>query len=451
MTIDIKIRTQEIINTSLEEQKKKNPQTTELYTVKGERVSLPVINLNLDLLMLNPDNHRLTAQFGEKDNYKELNSNPRSNETQGVLSKLLSETDEFGRLKGQLEQLGQRDPGLVTRDGLLVNGNTRYVALKQLRDSGKNNKGMDVAVLPPEISDSDIISIEMELQMLKLVEQKYTFTNELLFLQNFREMGKSDNQIILSMGWRKGKPGQRKVEQHFRILDIIQEVRQIKKVPYYHFDTKKTHLFDLDGDLQILKEEADMESYHKLKYLRLLAMFWPISKDQVRAISSDHSKHGSLIDDLYNNFSDESDEKNYLKKYLMSTDADNENLALISDDVDSGIDTRKLLEDYLLQEDILDTNGKVNIDQEGVFAKIISNVSEATNSIIRQQVRKSKGQELSITMRAIREDIAQINEIIAERIDLDTFKEGDFLYELNKAKKELENLNHKYNKIKKSN
>ena len=180
-------------------------------------------------------------------------------------------------------------------------------------------------------------------------------------------------------------------------------------------------------------------------------MFWPISKDQVRAISSDHSKHGSLIDDLYNNFSDESDEKNYLKKYLMSTDADNENLALISDDVDSGIDTRKLLEDYLLQEDILDTNGKVNIDQEGVFAKIISNVSEATNSIIRQQVRKSKGQELSITMRAIREDIAQINEIIAERIDLDTFKEGDFLYELNKAKKELENLNQKYNKIKKSN
>ena len=447
MAIDTKERIKEIIQDALVEQEKKNPQTTEKYTFKGERISLPVINLNLDHLTLNPQNHRLTGQFGELKAYSSLITKPRSEETQNTLSDLLAKTDDFQKLKGQLQELGQRDPGLITREGLLVNGNTRFVALKQLRDDGLNPKGMDVAVLPSDATDTDIINIEMELQMLKLVEQKYSFTNELLFLEKFRKIGKTDSQIILAMGWRRGKQGEKKVAQHFRVLDMIKEIREMasNKISYSFFDTKKTHFFDLDKEIELLKHEANIASAEKLKYLRFLVILMNISKDHVRIIGD----NADFLDDLLSDFKEGSEEKTFLEKYIDTQNGSNPDIDIISEEIDEGIDTRRLLKDYLSRPNLLNNSGNLNTDIEGIFSSLEENISEQTETLVRQQRRETKGQELSVVMRAVSEDIIYINSLLSDRIDLDTFKSEEFDYELTKANKELKDLSSNFEKIQK--
>ena len=74
---------------------------------------------------------------------------------------------------GELEEQGQIDPGLITRDGLLVNGNTRAAALLQLSHI-ERAKGIKVAVLPPGIGEDDILDLELNLQMVKSLNSKLT-------------------------------------------------------------------------------------------------------------------------------------------------------------------------------------------------------------------------------------------------------------------------------------
>ena len=188
------------IKASLEEGR---PSRSQTVPIGNELKSLPVISLPVTFPIFNHNNHRLSAQIKDSDLHKKIFDNPYSDASQKLILELLSETEEFTKLKDELKNLGQRDPGLINRNGILVNGNTRCAALRLLNIEGVDNaKSIDVAVLPEGITEPDIADIEMELQMRKLTHQSYTFTNELLFMKNYKSSGKSDNELVSAMGWQ---------------------------------------------------------------------------------------------------------------------------------------------------------------------------------------------------------------------------------------------------------
>jgi hypothetical protein len=126
------------------------------YKESGERKSLPIeyrgetkvleiIRIDPKVLLLNPNNSRLAAQLHDHHQKKVVQDHPTSEEAQEVLASLLRNTERFVKLKEELKEFKQQNPGLISRDGLLINGNTRVVAL---RDIGA--EGVDVAVLPED-------------------------------------------------------------------------------------------------------------------------------------------------------------------------------------------------------------------------------------------------------------------------------------------------------------
>jgi len=119
-----------------------------------------------------------------------VEKDPTSSEAQEVLASLLRKTERFNKLKDELKELSQQNPGLISRDGLLINGNTRVVAL---RDLGVD--GVDVAVLPADAMARDFLDLEMSLQMRRLTHQDYTFTNELLLIDKYRNAGHSEKEL----------------------------------------------------------------------------------------------------------------------------------------------------------------------------------------------------------------------------------------------------------------
>ncbi len=248
----------------------------------GQPRVIPVITISPNVPLLNHDNYRLAAQLEDHPDRDVVFSSPLTPGSQDLLAKLLSSTDEFKALKAQLSELNQREPGLVTREGLLVNGNTRTVALRELA-----HPGLLVGLLPPSISGEDVLNLQVELQMVRLIQQDYTFTNELLLIDKLQSLPGADlDGIARKLGWRPGAASRKKVEQKNRILRLIKEIRHLHAggmLPFSFFDGKSEMLVNLDEAYEKLKL-TDFQGAEKLKWHRIQGMVFGLTKDQVRTI-----------------------------------------------------------------------------------------------------------------------------------------------------------------------
>lgn len=269
---------------SLADWEQQTPDQRKTMTIQyhGQSRVIPVISVSPSVVLLNHDNYRLAAQLEDHPDKSIVLGAPVAEGSQALLAKLLSSTEEFKALKAQLAELKQREPGLVTREGLLVNGNTRAVALREL-----GSPGLLVGLLPDAVSSEDVLNLQVELQMVRLVHQDYTFTNELLLIDKLRSLPGADaDGICRKLGWKIGAASRKKLEQKARILRLIKEIRSEHKagmLPFSFFDDKGEMLENLDTTYEKQKD-TDFSSAEVLKWTRVSGMLSSLTKDQVRAI-----------------------------------------------------------------------------------------------------------------------------------------------------------------------
>lgn len=407
--------------------------------VGNERVTLPVISVPTNHVFYNHNNHRLSAQLQDQQRNIILEGDPYDASNQTKIHRLLVETEEFNRLKDQLASLGQKTPALITPDGLLVNGNTRCAALKELEKEGKPGfANIEVAVTRESFTETDIANIEMNLQMVKLVQQDYTFTNELIFMKNFMDkLGKSEEALARQMDWRRS--GKKKVRQHMRILGMIDEVRSLKDppIPYKIFDTKREVLFNLDDELEKLINSGNLEEADQLKYTRFFALFAGLNKDQIREIDT------NFIKSFKDNLNEKSKESKLLGKYskkkdsVFNTDFDDDEI--LNED-EGFIDTKSLLSDYM-KEDVA--------ENEDAMADLIENLDSSTDSSIQITRDENRNTKIVVRLQNIKKDLYGLSASLDQHIASESFKPKDFEEELVSITQALEELKSNYSKLKK--
>jgi hypothetical protein len=202
-------------------------------------------------------------------------TNPTSPEAQKILAGLLSSTEKFGELKAQLVDYGQQEPGIISREGLLVNGNTRLTAIREL-----GRQGFDVAVLPADATDDDFFQIEMALQLRKYVHQDYTFTNELLLVDDYFTRTRDEQGTINAMQWKKN--GLKKLRLAQGHLGLIDEIRSMNRhLRYEFFDKKSEFIRNLYDEFTKLAEHSPREA-ESLKMTRVIGLFLGLNKDEIR-------------------------------------------------------------------------------------------------------------------------------------------------------------------------
>lgn len=166
---------------------------------RGEQRHLYVISMPVSMLYFNPDTHRVRAQR-ELDpvRNKDLEEDPWGEGAQTYLHELLKQRPsnpdqidpEFTALLDELDDVGQRDPGIVSPDGILVDGNTRAAALREL---GIPN--IKVGVLPSDTSRGDINAVELSLQLRKDRRRDYTYINRLIAIEEELRRGRSEEDV----------------------------------------------------------------------------------------------------------------------------------------------------------------------------------------------------------------------------------------------------------------
>ncbi|MFD4563277.1 transcriptional regulator [Streptomyces sp. NPDC058467] len=249
-----------------------------------------VIDMPVDSLYYNPGTHRIRAQRSH-DPARDLllDEDPWSPESQDYLDYLLqalpadpSKRDpEFDNLAESLREYRQNEPGLITRDGILVNGNTRRAALKRL---GFAN--IRVGVLPESCTWDDVSAVELSLQLRPDQRRDYSYINRLLAIDEQHLLGRTMADIAREFRIRTST-----CEQDLWILsclrDLIDRSRDGEaQLRLLDFEQHQEKLRELHR--RYVKEAAgNRDNAEVIKETRLLAIVLGFSKTDVRLIEPD--------------------------------------------------------------------------------------------------------------------------------------------------------------------
>lgn len=185
----------------------------EFFEFRNRTSHLPLIQVPIDLPVYRVENYRtFTDQRdyisgeGKKADY--FASGQESEEVQQAQHQLLyrlalmGKTKEDASVSDVLETQGQRQPLLITAGGVVVNGNRRLAALRELYDNGSkfsHFSHVDVLVLPPDATAEEIVDIEANLQAISDVKLDYDWIGEAQLINRLVNLGRTTAQVATQL------------------------------------------------------------------------------------------------------------------------------------------------------------------------------------------------------------------------------------------------------------
>jgi hypothetical protein len=171
--------------------------------IAGQKQILPYYKFPLKLLRYNVNNGRLAMerQQWEKDQGRALDLS-QPDDVMVIRDILLGlDRDQTEALKKDLSQKGQMEPGVITHNGVVINGNRRMALLEVLHESEPTGrwKCLEAVRLPATISQSDLWKIEAGLQLSKGKITEYHPVNELLKIKQGIDAGLSPEEVAAAM------------------------------------------------------------------------------------------------------------------------------------------------------------------------------------------------------------------------------------------------------------
>ena len=234
----------------LQQASAKDEQTLRLV-LKGKPERLQVYRVPIKYLIYNIRNGRFTAELLQKESELKRRLDSAVPADAKIIQRILLELDANATeaLKKDLNANGQLDPGVITRDGAVVNANRRMAILSSLHDETHDPKFeyLRVARLPKDVDEKDIWRIEAGLQFAKEFRLDYSPVNELLKLKEGRENGLSPDEISVTLLGRFSAAG---VRERLEVLKLIES--------YLEFIGKP-------GQYHIVQEQRSMEKFNSLQ------------------------------------------------------------------------------------------------------------------------------------------------------------------------------------------
>ncbi len=421
----------------------------ESYSVpwQNSRHLLPVITISVDSVLLNPRSHRIRAQTESHERRDLLEQDPFAPAAQDVIEAILAETPGFQALKDNLRESGQLELGIVTHAGVLVNANTRVVALRQLREDY-----VRVGVLPSAANEEEITELEARLQMAREYKQEYTLTNELLFINEQIDAGMPREDLAILLGKAQSRKRQHirrgvaEIDKGLRILQHIREVQELSggAIPLTFFDPHESALTEADNAFISLRDQ-DPDQAKRVRDGRIAGVLVGVTYRNLRNWDTDEF----LKDYVEQQFDDDpiisaavSGTGEIASEQEGPTQDDGLDILEELDQPDEhGINPSQLLtvvaESYGLEAETAVANG---LTKQSLYGEVQERLTDAAEERA-QDKRDERRQTTPIKLvREARQKIIRAREALKRSTLGAGFEHGNLRYEMRRVRKELDKL-----------
>lgn len=245
----------------------------EFYGFRNRKHNLPLIQVPIGLPVYRMENFRTftdqrdyIATEGKKADY--FSAGQESEEAQQAQHQLLyrlalkGKADSVVPVSDVLEAEGQREALLITAGGVVVNGNRRLAALRELYEQGSkfsHFSHIDVLVLPADATIEEIVDIEANLQARPETKLDYDWIGEAQLISRLVNLGRTPKAVADQLG-RKEK------DIKYAIQTLAEADLYLKEAPgtqgsYSEIREDAEQLFGdlpklLDGKSEAMKEAS---------------------------------------------------------------------------------------------------------------------------------------------------------------------------------------------------
>lgn len=257
-----------------------------IYDFRSDKVTPKVISLPIDVLVYRMENCRtFSAQQTEiareglpKDYFEKGQELTTAQQSQHyILARLAKQgTDSVTPIISVLEKDGQRETILITSTGVVVNGNRRLAAMRELRarkDGSVDERFTNIkcAVLPSDVTRDEIDDIEADLQARPQTKLDYDWIGDARLIR--RQVGKNRSTKEVADRLRRNKIEIENVLQALDEADLYL-CEWIKKPGEYDLLQDGQQIF---GDLPkaIAKKDANLQNASR-------AIAWSIYENRDR-------------------------------------------------------------------------------------------------------------------------------------------------------------------------
>jgi hypothetical protein len=231
-------------------------------TISGKTEHFQGYRLPRELILYNVHNGRYAADYPQllKENGgKELDSNDKEDRKK-IKNHLLSlYPDKNDRTIASLKKDGQEKLGIITVDGILIDGNRRMACISKLYDDTQETKYnfIDVARLDRIITDSDRYDCEVRVSMGMDSKVDYGPIDKLIKLDNGIKLGKSELELANLMYGMTEK----------NVKDDLNKLDKMKAYlrTYYDDDENFNPLKNIDVHFSEMLDTTTVKGYEDLE------------------------------------------------------------------------------------------------------------------------------------------------------------------------------------------
>lgn len=232
---------------------KNSPETGEMKSVKyGTGVQiLPVKNIPLKYLLYNPHNGRIRS-YTKSYEAQFHRLNPEDENDKLIIEQYLfdSASNKNSKTLDSLALNGQQEVGIVTKDGVIIDGNRRAMLLNILSKRNVELGNFKAIVLPDSLAENEeeIVKLETSYQMGVDSKVDYNPIEKYIRCQELQSIYKLDVAAIAAIMAESKK----KIEDWLNILELMDEYLEYLDTPkvYPRLEKREGHFVDLSTYLK---------------------------------------------------------------------------------------------------------------------------------------------------------------------------------------------------------
>lgn len=276
--------------TALENLKKKSePCMTGIpITYHGERTMFEAYRIPLEYLVYNPYNGRIGSivKSFERQSHKLNIEDPNDVK---IIERFLWESKEEANKKTRKSLLEdqQKQYGIVTAEGVIIDGNRRASLLNSIRNDDsitvtvkQHCNYFTAVILPGDADRKEILRLETTFQMGEDAKVDYNPIEKYLKCKDLQDEGFTISEIVSFMGEKKSN-----IEMYLQVLKLMDEYLE-----YYHYDGIYTLLDKNEDSFQ--KLNSALKGY-KSGSVSCMWDFDPeIDTEDLKLIAFDYIRYG---------------------------------------------------------------------------------------------------------------------------------------------------------------